>query len=389
MIIDGAKRLDSVEEYYFSRKGSEIKVMQERGIDVINLGIGSPDLCPSDSTINALVKSAREPGNHGYQGYKGIGAFREALSIWCRETYGVALDSENEVLPVVGSKEGIIHISMAFLNKGDGVLVPNPGYPTYTSVSNLVGADLKYYELVEENNWAPDFEALSKTDLSNVKIMWTNYPHMPTGSKASDNTFEELIAFAKKHRILICNDNPYSLILNESAPKSILGYEGAKDVAIELNSLSKSHNMAGWRLGWISGQKDYINTILKVTSNVHSGIFLPIQYAGICALKNSFEWHDERNNEYKKRRGIVWQIADELNCQYKKEQVGLFIWAKAPDSIFNVEKFLDEVLQKTHVFITPGYIFGSNGERFIRISLCSKIEKLNEALRRIKEIAVD
>ena len=384
MIIQGAKRLDNVQEYYFSRKDKEIKEMLSRGLDVINLGIGSPDLCPSDATINSLIESASEPGNHGYQSYKGLQAFREALSWWCNETYGISLNSNDEILPLIGSKEGIIYISMAFVNEGDIVLVPNPGYPTYTSVSKLVGAEIKYYELVEENNWAPDFENLEKMDLTNVKIMWANYPHMPTGSRASDETFEQLIDFAKKHKILICNDNPYSLVLNETAPKSILGYDNAREVAIELNSLSKSHNMAGWRLGWISGRNDYIDTILKVTSNVHSGIFLPFQHAAISALNNSREWHNERNEEYRKRREIVWQIADELNCHYKKDQVGLFIWAKVPERIENVESFLDEILKKTNVFITPGYIFGNRGDRYIRISLCSKIERLIEALKRIK-----
>ncbi len=387
MIIPVAKRLERVKEYYFSRKQKDIKKIEDSGAHVINLGIGSPDLAPSDNTITALSESARTPQNHGYQSYRGIQEFRDALAAWSERAYNISLNSDEEILPLIGSKEGIIYISMAFLDEGDEVLVPNPGYPTYTSVSELVGAKVRHYDLKEENNWAPDLAALSKTDLSKTKLMWVNYPHMPTGAKSTALIFKELIQFAQNHKILLCNDNPYGLVLNETRPESILSLKGAKKVAIELNSLSKSHNMAGWRIGWVAGKKEYIDAILTVNSNVHSGIFLPIQHAATAALNNSQDWHEQRNCEYKKRREIVWSIADVLGCSYNKNQVGLFIWAKAPDNVADVEAFTDEILRKANVCITPGYVFGSNGKRFIRIALCSDIDTLNEALNRIKKWA--
>ncbi len=386
MIISPANRLDNVTEYYFSQKLQEIREMNLRGLNVINLGIGNPDMSPSESTLAKLIASAQNPKNHGYQGYKGIPELRKAIADWYNKTYGVSLNSEQEILPLLGSKEGIMHISMAFLNPGDEVLVPDPGYPTYSSVSNLVQAKIRTYDLDENNNWFPDLKALAATDLSKVKIMWLNYPNMPTGAKASDAMFKDVIAFAKQYKILLCHDNPYSLILPDEAPKSILSYEAAMDVAIELNSLSKSHNMAGWRVGWVAGGKEYIDTILKVKSNVDSGMFLPVQHAAAESFNNTVEWHHRQNSEYEKRREKAWELLDALNCQYDKHQVGLFIWARVPDAIESVESYIDLFLQKATVFITPGFIFGQNGNRYIRVSLCSTVQAIEEALARIKKI---
>ncbi len=386
MIISAASRLDNVSEYYFSKKLQEIRGMNERGLNVINLGIGNPDMSPSEATIEKLISSARNPKSHGYQGYKGIPEFRSAIAGWYLKTYGVKLNSEDGILPLLGSKEGIMHISMAFLNPGDEVLVPDPGYPTYSSVSNLVQAKIRTYNLDENNNWFPDLKALAASDLSKVKIMWLNYPNMPTGAKASDAMFKEVIAFAKQYKILLCHDNPYSLILPDGAPKSILAYEGAADVAIELNSLSKSHNMAGWRVGWVAGNKDYIDTILKVKTNVDSGMFLPVQHAAVEAFNNTPEWHEQQNAEYAKRRDKAWELLDALGCKYDKHQVGMFIWARVPESIKSVEEYVDLFLQKANVFITPGFIFGDNGNRHIRVSLCSSIPAIGEALERIRKV---
>ena len=341
-------------------------------------------LPPSPSTIVGLIKSATKDHHHGYQSYKGIPELRNEIAKWYHKIYGVTLNPDNEILPLIGSKEGIMHISMSFLNQGDKVLVPNPGYPTYTSVSNLAEGKILYYDLDEENNWAVDIKKLENTDLSGTKIMWINYPNMPTGAKANLKLFERLVKLANDHKFLICNDNPYSLILNKK-PLSILQVDGAKEVALELNSLSKSHNMAGWRMGWVSGRSDYISTVLKFKSNMDSGMFLPLQHAAIEALSNTEEWHSKQNEEYTKRRRYVYKIFDLLKCTYKRNQAGLFIWAKIPDSVPEVEPFVEDILQKANVFITPGFIFGSNGNRYVRISLCSKPEILKNAILKIKE----
>ncbi|MFK7904712.1 MAG: pyridoxal phosphate-dependent aminotransferase, partial [Chitinophagales bacterium] len=320
---------------------------------------------------------------HGYQGYMGIPELREGIVNWYKKTYDVDLDFNSEVLPLMGSKEGIMHISMAFLNAGDGVLVPNPGYLTYSSVSKLLGANVLPYDLLEGNSWEPDWEALEQMDLTGVKIMWVNYPNMPTGANASYQLFERLIAFARKHRILIVNDNPYSLVLNDK-PKSILEIDGAKEVAIELNSLSKSHNMAGWRIGMVLGKSDYLKAILKVKSNMDSGMFLGLQKAAIEALNNSKAWHLLQNEEYALRKKKACEILTLLDCKYTSNQVGMFVWAKVPDSVRSVEKWIDKLLYETNVFMTPGFIFGTAGERYVRISLCSSLELLDEAKNRLK-----
>ncbi len=360
--------------------------MQAQGHDIINLGIGNPDLSPSEPTIRKLIEAAQQPKNHGYQPYKGVAEIRKAMADWYSRSYGVTLESEQEILPLLGSKEGVMYISMAFLNPDDEVLIPDPGYPTYGAVAKLLGAKLIYYDLKESNNWLPDLDLLEEADLSKVKIMWINYPNMPTGAKATDTLFTSLIAFANKHKILICHDNPYSMILPFGAPKSILAYEGAKAVALELNSLSKSHNMAGWRVGWLSGDKAYIDTILKVKSNVDSGMFLPVQLAAAEALNNTEEWHTQQNKIYKGRRKKVWEIMETLQCTFDKEQVGLFVWGKAPAAVQQVEALIEKILHEAHVFITPGFIFGKNGERYVRISLCNDEQVLQEALHRIRKI---
>ena len=383
MIISKAERLAEVKEYYFSRKLKELKRRISEGEDIINLGIGSPDLPPSPETISELVNTASKNNIHGYQSYIGIDGLRENISKWYKRVYNVELNPSNEILPLMGSKEGIMHISMAFLNPGDQVLVPNPGYLTYASVAKLLSAKINYYDLKESNSWQPDFNALEKIDHSNTKIMWVNYPHMPTGKKADLNLFKSLIKFARKNKILIINDNPYSLILND-LPLSILQVEGAKEVALELNSLSKSHNMAGWRVGMLSGEAEYIQNVLKVKSNMDSGMFRGIQEAAIAALNNTKEWQEKQNNIYKKRRKICEEIMRELNCNFDPSQSGRFLWAKIPSWAESSAKFSDYILDNTGVFITPGFIFGSNGDRFIRISLCSSETILNEALQKVR-----
>lgn len=383
MIIPAANRLDHVKEYYFARKLREIRARNARGENIINLGIGNPDMTPSSPTLDTLKEAASDSRNHGYQPYKGIPSLREGFQSWYQTSYGVDLDPASEILPLIGSKEGIMHISMAFLNTGDQVLVPNPGYPTYSSVSKLVGAEMIHYHLSAENDWEPDFEALEKQNLDKVKIMWVNYPHMPTGTAPSDRLFEQIIAFGHRHHILICHDNPYSLVLNEE-PKSILGYPGAKETAIELNSLSKSHNMAGWRVGVLGGAASYINTVLKVKSNMDSGMFYPVQMAAVEALKNTHDWHHQRNQEYQERRKLVWEILDTLNCQYSTSQAGMFVWARIPDSAESGEQLSDRILDEASVFLTPGFIFGSEGQQYIRASLCCPQTLLDEALDRIK-----
>ena len=382
MIVKPADRTANVQEYYFSQKLAQIDRMRRDGSDVINLGIGSPDQPPSESTVSALIAEAKKSNSHGYQNYSGIPSLRKAFSDWYKKYFYVNLNPDNEILLLMGSKEGIMHISMAFVNPGDEVLVPDPGYPTYSSVTNLVGGIVRKYDLSEENGWLPDLKSLELTDLSKVKLMWVNYPNMPTGVKASVDIFEKLVAFSRKHGILLVNDNPYSFILNKEYI-SILSVEGAKDTALELNSLSKSHNMAGWRIGMVAGQSDYIKTVLKVKSNMDSGMFLAMQMAAIEALNNPDSWYDSVNSVYIRRRKIVEQIMDLLKCNYDKSQIGLFVWGKIPENIPDCESYVDKILMKSLVFITPGFIFGKNGERFIRISLCATEEKLNEAKNRI------
>lgn len=382
-MIKSANRIASVEEYYFSRKLAEVRGLDSPELRVINLGIGSPDQAPSVNVVDALIASAKNPANHGYQNYKGIPQFRKAIADFYQNTYKVKLDVETGILPLMGSKEGIMHIAMAFVNEGEEVLIPNPGYPTYSSVANLVGAKLRPYDLKEELNWGVDIEALKNSDLSKVKLMWVNFPHMPTGRTASREELKALVDLARKHQFLIVNDNPYSMILNDE-PMSILSIEGADAVALELNSLSKSHNMAGWRLGWVAGKKEYIDAVLKVKSNMDSGMFLGLQHAATEALRNSEEWFTALNKMYGERKQAAKKILDLLGCTYAAKQSGLFVWAKAPDHITDVEKWIDEILYGTKVFITPGFIFGEAGRRYIRISLCCTVEMLSEAFNRIQ-----
>ncbi len=388
MIIEAAKRLETVKEYYFSIKLRQIRELVASGKDIINLGIGSPDLPPSEHARNAAIETIREDKAHGYQSYTGIPALRQAMSDWYQRTYQVTLNPNGELLPLMGSKEGIMHISMAFLNAGDEVLVPNPGYLTYSSVSRLVGAKIRYYNLEATNNWQPNLQEIETSGgLEKVKIMWVNYPHMPTGADANHASFEALIAFAKKHQLLLVNDNPYSLVLNNK-PSSILQVAGAKEVALELNSLSKSHNMAGWRVGMLAGKVDYLQNVLKVKSNMDSGMFLGIQKAAIASFQNTKEWHTSQNDIYAKRKAIAIQILETLGCSFDPQQVGLFVWAKVPKNVDSVETWTDEILDKAEVFITPGFIFGSAGEKYVRISLCSSVERLREASKRIQGAGV-
>jgi aspartate/methionine/tyrosine aminotransferase len=387
-MIKTANRIANVEEYYFSRKLAEVRGLDSPELRVINLGIGSPDQAPSPNVIDALVASAKNPANHGYQNYKGIPQFRKAIADFYQNTYAVKLDTETSILPLMGSKEGIMHISMAFVNEGEEVLIPDPGYPTYSSVANLVGAKLRPYALKEELEWGIDIEVLKRSDLSKVKLMWVNFPHMPTGRTASREELKELVDLARKHQFLIVNDNPYSMILNDN-PMSILSIEGADEVALELNSLSKSHNMAGWRLGWVAGKKEFIEAILKVKSNMDSGMFLGLQHAATEALKNSSEWFKTLNKMYGDRKKAAQAILDVLGCFYSQKQSGLFVWAKAPAHINDVEKWIDEILYGTKVFITPGFIFGEAGRKYIRVSLCCTVEMLSEALKRIEKFNQD
>lgn len=380
-----ADRVNSVQEYYFSKKLKEVAEMNAAGKNVINLGIGSPDLPPSDETIETLCQHARNANEHGYQPYVGIPELREAFAGWYKKWYGVELNPKNEIQPLIGSKEGILHISLAFLNPGDGVLVPNPGYPTYSSVSNLVQARLIPYELKEELGWQPDFEELEKMDLSNVKLMWTNYPNMPTGANASVELYQKLVDFGRKHHIIICNDNPYSFILNKH-PLSILSIEGAKDICIEMNSMSKAHNMPGWRMAMLASNAQFVQWVLKVKSNIDSGQFKPMQYAAVEALAAPQAWYDRMNEVYRSRRALAGEIMHTLGCTYDEKQVGMFLWGRIPESYSGSEELADKVLYDANVFLTPGFIFGSKGNRFIRISLCCNQDMLAEALRRIKEI---
>jgi len=382
-MITPANRLSTVKEYYFSNKLREIDKLRASGIHVLNLGIGNPDLPPSEETLNALHVASSNKNNHGYPSYNGHKLLRDAFAKWYKKYFNVDLDSETEVLPLIGSKEGIMHISMTFLNPGDGVLIPNPSYPAYRSVANLVGAQIIDYNLTEEKGWFPDFEEIEKNDLSKVKIMWVNYPNMPTGTLVNSSDFKKLVDFGLKHNILICNDNPYSFILNKNY-SSILEVEGAKDIALELNSMSKSHNMAGWRVGVLVGNPTLIKYVLTVKSNVDSGMFLPLQLAAVQALNSPDSWYDEINVHYELRRKIAHQILNSINCKFSSNQAGMFVWAKIPDSYSDSIAFTDELLEKYGVFITPGQIFGSNGNRYVRISLASKENDLKDAEQRVK-----
>ena len=376
-----ANRLNTVQEYYFSKKLREVRALASEGKPIINMGIGSPDLQPPNEVIEAIKKAVDIEGAHKYQSYQGLPEFREAVADFYKANYEVEVSLNDEILPLMCSKEGILHISMAFLNKGDKVLIPNPGYPTYTSVTNLVEANPIFYELTSENNWEPDFEKLEKEDVSDIKMMWVNYPHMPTGAKATQALFEKLIAFGKKHQILIINDNPYSFILNNN-PLSILSVKGAKETALELNSLSKSFNMAGWRVGMLLGASSFLKEVLKVKTQMDSGMFYGIQQGAISALKVSSSWFSEMNEVYKNRRKLVWKIADTLGCSYDKNTTGMFVWAKTPQGV-KAENMVDDLLYNKDIFIAPGFIFGSSGEGYIRFSLCVSEEKIKEALERL------
>ena len=381
-MITTANRLASVQEYYFSRKLREVAQMVQKGHLVINMGIGSPDLAPHPEVIKALSNAMEHPRAHMYQSYQGLPELRSAIAAFYHKHYQVTLDPNAEVLPLMGSKEGIMHISMAFLNKGDQVLFPNPGYPTYAAVTKLVEAEPVLYNLTASNHWQPDFEALEALDTSRVKIMWINYPHMPTGTEAQAETFDRLIAWAKARNVLLVNDNPYSFVLTEE-PQSILSRPGAMDVAIELNSLSKSFNMAGWRVGMLSGKSESIQAVLKVKSNMDSGMFFGIQQGAIAALKADNVWFESLNKIYSKRRKLVEQLATKLGAVYDPKSVGLFVWAKLPSGAVDAETFIDKILQEQHIFITPGTIFGSQGEGYIRFSLCVPEATIEEAIKRI------
>ena len=386
--IQPAKRLESVSEYYFSRKLKEVAAMNAAGMQVISLGVGSPDMPPSEETVETLCAEAHNPDGHGYQPYVGIPELREAFARFYRRWYGVELDAKSEIQPLIGSKEGILHVTLAFVNPGEQVLVPNPGYPTYTSLSRLLGAEVVHYDLKEENGWMPDFEQLERMDLSRVKLMWTNYPNMPTGANATPELYERLVDFARRKGIVIVNDNPYSFILNDN-PLSILSVEGAKECCIEFNSMSKSHNMPGWRIGMIAANPTFISWILKVKSNIDSGMYRAMQLAAVKALDAEADWYEGNNANYSARRKTAGAIMDALGCTYDENQVGMFLWGRIPDHYTDVEELTERVLHEARVFIVPGFIFGSNGSRYIRISLCAKNEKLEEALERILQLTND
>ncbi len=385
MEIKTSKRLKGIGEYYFSQKLREIEELNKAGKDIINLGIGSPDLAPHPDVIKVLQEEAAKPNVHAYQSYKGSPVLRNAMSEWYKKRYNVDLNADTEILPLIGSKEGIMHICMTYLDKGDEVLVPNPGYPTYTSAVKLAGGICREYKLREKNNYEPDFDKLVNEGLKNVKLMFVNYPQMPTGQLPSGELFEKLVRFGRKHNILIIHDNPYSFILNDS-PLSLLSMDGAKECVIELNSLSKSHNMAGWRVGILCGAKERIDEVLRFKSNMDSGMFLPVQLAAARALSLGIDWHDEVNLVYRQRREKVFELLDLLECIYSKKQAGMFVWAAIPGKYKNGFELTDEVLHKAGVFITPGGIFGSAGDKYVRVSLCSKEEKFEEAITRIKKL---
>lgn len=381
-MIEVAKRLQTVEEYYFSKKLREVNVLMASGKPIINLGIGSPDLAPPTKVISTLVESLSHSNAHKYQSYQGLPELREAMVSFYRDQFNVYLSPTTEVLPLMGSKEGIMHISMAFLNEGDEVLIPNPGYPTYASVTKLVEAVPVFYDLTEENGWVPDIEKLEERDLSKVKIMWINYPNMPTGAVASEAVLIRLVAFAKRHNILLVNDNPYSFILNEN-PRSILEIPGAKEVCLEMNSISKTFNMAGWRVGMLMGNSERLSHVLTVKSNMDSGMFYGIQKGAIEALKCSKMWYVSLNDVYRERRELMWELAEALNCTFDRKAVGMFVWARLPEGVKS-EEFIDLLLKEKHIFIPPGTIFGSNGEGYVRFSLCSPTDVIEEAIARVK-----
>lgn len=383
-MIKTADRLTTIEEYYFSRKLREVRGLMAEGRPIINMGIGSPDLAPSIGVLQTMKEALSDNGAHQYQSYQGLPELRQAIASFYKDKFGVATDPQNEILPLMGSKEGIMHISMAFLNPGDEVLIPNPGYPTYQAVTKLVGGVPRTYDLLEENNWFPDLEKLAQEDLSKVKLMWVSYPHMPTGAMATLNNLKQLIAFAKEHTILLINDNPYSFVLGTN-PTSILEIAGAKEVALELNSLSKTFNMAGWRVGMVLGRQDHIEAILKVKSNMDSGMFYGIQRGAIAALQSGKAWFEELDAVYTSRRKLMFQLASLLECTYDTEAVGMFVWAKLPEGSVSSEEFIDDILYKKDIFIAPGTIFGSNGEGYIRFSLCVPEEKIKEAIARFKD----
>ena len=380
-MIQTANRLKTVQEYYFSKKLREVRGLMVQGKPIINMGIGSPDLAPSDKVLKTIQDSVLEVGAHQYQSYQGLPQLREAIAKFYKNRFNVTADPGTEILPLMGSKEGIMHISLAFLNEGDEVLIPNPGYPTYSSVTHLVGAVPKYYDLTEANGWFPDLEVLAQQDLSKVKVMWLSYPHMPTGATATAQQFTNIVEFAKKNEILIVNDNPYSFVLN-TAPTSILSLPGAKEVCLELNSLSKTFNMAGWRVGFVLGNVKHLEAVLKVKSNMDSGMFYGIQKGAIAALESSDEWFSDLNKVYHERRELIFQLADKLGCTYDRNAVGMFVWAKLPPGSSTSEAFIDKILYEKDLFITPGTIFGSNGEGYIRFSLCVTVDAIKEAINR-------
>ena len=384
--IRPADRLSDVGEYYFSRKGKEVARMNAEGQNVISLAIGSPDMPPSPQTIDKLCTEARRPDAHGYQPTAGIPQLRQAMAGFYKRWFDVSLDADTEIQPLIGSKEGILHTTLAFVNPGEKVLVPNPGYPTYTSLSRLLGCEVVYYNLRPENGWQPDFDELEAMDLSGVRLLWCNYPHMPTGAPAQRATYERLVAFARRHSIVVVNDNPYSFILGHEH-LSILQVPGAKDCCIEFNSMSKSHNMPGWRVGMLATNATFVKWILTVKSNIDSGTFRPLQLAAATAYDNSDAWHEEANvSVYARRRRLAGEIMTALGCTYDDHQVGMFLWGRIPDHYADVEQLTERVLYEARVFITPGFIFGSNGRRYVRISLCAKEEKLEEALLRIRAV---
>ncbi|MFT6797456.1 MAG: LL-diaminopimelate aminotransferase [Maribacter sp.] len=382
-MIQTAKRLETIQEYYFSKKLREVRGLMAEGKPIINMGIGSPDLAPSMEVIASMQQAILEPGAHQYQSYQGLPELRSAFASFYKKRFNVLLEAQSEILPLMGSKEGIMHISMAFLNAGDQVLIPNPGYPTYTSVTNLVGAEPVMYDLTEQNDWLPDMDKLGQMDLSKVKLMWISYPNMPTGARITIEKMHELVTFAKKHQILLVNDNPYSFVLNDT-PTSILQVPGAKEVALELNSLSKTFNMAGWRVGMVSGNAEHITAVLKIKSNMDSGMFYGVQQGAITALKSGDVWFQELNRTYSKRRELMFQLVDSIGATYDPNAAGMFIWAKLPIASKSSEEFIDELLHEKDIFIAPGTIFGSNGEGYIRFSLCVTEKKIKEAIKRFE-----
>ncbi len=383
--IQPSIRVQNIKEYYFSTKLKEIAAMKAAGADIVSLGIGGPDLPPHDEVIETMSAAIHDPSNHGYQTHIGIPELRDAFASWYSRWYGVKLNAASEVQPLIGSKEGVTHISLAFLNPGDKVLVPNPGYPTYSSISRMAGGEVVYYDLLEDNDWQPDFEALESMPLDNVKLMWLNYPNMPTGARAKRETFEKVVEFGRRHGIVIVHDNPYSFILNPE-PQSIMSVPGAKDIAIELNSLSKSHNMPGWRVGVAVSNPEFLSWILRIKSNIDSGQFKPLMLAAAKALEAGPEWHKSLNEAYASRRIIAGKVMEALGCEFDSQQAGLFLWGRIKDESISSIDLADKVLQEAHVFITPGFIFGSNGKRYIRISLCAPEDKLTEALNRINKL---